>query len=305
VVTGAALRENGRLLAVCSTRDGDTSGRGILSLYQIVVVGEGASQQRWCLELQSASPVLEGLAFHAGFLASGDLVVSSNDQLVVFSVHGKQMEELARIGTLSGGCSLAMAVSGNRIVIGEILRSVSIIVYDPGTKQLKREASDGGSRVCGALALVGGVGEAVVLAEHHGAVAVAGVQGDTLTLRSSCRSSHRITQLHLGSLAGRPVGREELLFVTAGGAVGLIGPLDAKEYSQLSKLEDQLAKRVASATRVEHGDYWGARPGEGQTLLDGDLILSYRMMDPAACEEIAAAMRRGEGEIREAVAAVE
>jgi len=58
-----------------------------------------------------------------------------------------------------------------------------------------------------------------------------------LALQASCRSSHRITKMCFGRLGGRPAKRDELFFLTAGGAVGVIGGLDATSHRELSKLE--------------------------------------------------------------------
>ena len=51
---------------------------------------------------------------------------------------------------------------------------------------------------------------------------------------------------------------------------------------------------MPSAGGVKHGDFWGARRGEGQNVLDGDLLLSFETLDPLIKDRASSAVTRGE-----------
>jgi len=146
-------------------RAGTNMTRSMLSFFKVVVVGEN-QDEKWCLELVASAPVLDGLAFQAIFLSSGELVVSTNDQIVIYSLNETKIGEEARIQTLSGGCTLSMSVFGQKIAVAEVLRAVAIYTWDPKSKTLKMDAHDGGSRVVSTLKLFGPA--QLLIAEHQG-----------------------------------------------------------------------------------------------------------------------------------------
>ena len=68
------------MVTLLSTRYGGT-GKGMISYFRLEIVGEG-HEERWCLRLLASAPILEGLAFDAEFLSSGELAVSSDDKVL-------------------------------------------------------------------------------------------------------------------------------------------------------------------------------------------------------------------------------
>lgn len=260
LVTSVAVRDDG-LIVVASARIDAHSKRSSLSFFRVEVVGEGQAEQ-WCLRLEASSPALEGLAFSAVFLESGEAVLAANECIIVYTLNGSKIEEVARTNTTSGGCILTMAALHQRIVVGEVLRAVSTYTFNASTRSLTAETCDRGSRVVSALQLLGE--RLLVFADHQGLVGVCSTDLEgSLELQFACRCSHRITKFCVGRLAGRSRDTDDVFFVTAGGAVGVVSAVSSTALTQLTALEQKLSGVVSSVGSVSHQEFWGAKRGEG------------------------------------------
>ncbi|KAJ3145216.1 DNA damage-binding protein 1a [Geranomyces michiganensis] len=190
-------------------------------------------------------------------------------------------------------CSLA--TRGDFVLVGDLIKSVKVLVYEPPTDSLGLVAKDTHGTWITALEAVSD--ELFVAGEQGGnLIAYEKVEGEggARGRIAQCGWFHvgeGINRIRHGSLTAnivdreRPLGSPVLIFCTVTGGLGVVAQLEDATYKLLSDVQDNMRNVILGVGELSHSQWRSTqlvrgvdRPARG--FLDGDLIEQFLDLSP-------------------------
>ena len=240
---------------------------------------------------------------------------------VIAHTDGKQQEggstyELAKECSHHGHIvALYVAVRGDFIVVGDLMKSVSLLAYKPEESVIEERARDYNANWMTAVDILDD--DTYLGAENNFNLFTLRKQSDAATDEERSRLEivgeyhvgEFVNKFRRGSLVMRLPDQEHadvptLLFGTVNGVIGVLATLPREQFEFLSALQAALNKAVSGVGGLSH-DAWRSfqnehrhRSKEGaKGFVDGDLIESFLDLKPEKAAEVAAAVNLGVDEL--------
>lgn len=206
---------------------------------------------------------------------------------------------------------LHLAVRGDFVVVGDLMKSLTLLVYKAAEGSLEVRARDQDSKWLTALALLDD--DTYVAADNSHNLVVVRKNPDAATEEERARletvgrfhTGEFVNRLRPGSLVMRLPDSElgdvpTHLYGGVSGSVGLIASLPRELYELLAALQDGLKKVIRGVGGFE----WEAwrrfkderRSEPATNFIDGDLVEQFLDLPPAKAAEVVAAVWPG-GEV--------
>ncbi|KAL5220246.1 hypothetical protein ABZP36_024959 [Zizania latifolia] len=193
---------------------------------------------------------------------------------------------------------------GDFIVVGDMMRSISLLVYLHEESLIEEVARDRNTACMTAVEMLDndvyiGADDCYNLFTVHKYIDAATGKG-RLVVVGQYHLGDFVNRFHHGSLVMHDAGSEiseipTVIFGTASGAIGVIASLTLDHYVFLKKLEIALAGSVKSVGNISHAEwrsFYNLRTiGDAHGFVDGDLIESFLSLEPSKMEEVARSMR--------------
>ncbi|KAJ1972887.1 DNA damage-binding protein 1a [Dimargaris xerosporica] len=262
-----------------------------------------------------AQQAVAGAVYSLAVVDGDKLVASVNNQTVVFAwTQCQDTWELTQLCVYqSHVLALYMVTRGNTIAVGDLMRSIMLLEFNPEAKTLTEVARDYNTNWMTALEALDDQAEALLGAEvadnlfavHRyrsvpatepttgGTSSIAGNGPAAMATDTDRHKLHTYARYHLGDFVNRfrhgslvmnladshVVAKPTLLYGTVNGALGVIATLDKAQYELLHQLQVSLSLSLPSIGHLDHAD-WRAFvnaqrmvPQEG--FIDGDLVEQF------------------------------
>ncbi|KAJ3153509.1 DNA damage-binding protein 1a [Geranomyces variabilis] len=190
-------------------------------------------------------------------------------------------------------CSLA--TRGDFVLVGDLIKSVKLLVYEPPTDSLGLVAKDTHATWITGLEAVND--ELFVAGEQGGnLIAYEKVEGEggfrgRLAQCGWFHVGEGVNRIRHGSLTAnivdreRPLGTPVLIFCTVTGGLGVVAQLEDATYKLLSAVQDNMRNVILGVGELSHSQWRSTqlvrgvdRPARG--FLDGDLIEQFLDLSP-------------------------
>jgi len=212
--------------------------------------------------------------------------------------------------------SLFIRAVGNNIVVGDLIKSISLLKWEPETNSIVEKCRDLNSTWVSALAVLDDT--TFLIADTYANMIIirpnSSEKGDenvALNVNADFHWGDFVNVFCKGSLVMRQKQDEEeanvdgvfvravpkLLFGTTGGAIGVLATLDAKEYALLDRLQSAMNTVVSGIGGQKYLD-WRAFRNNTKThssrgFVDGDLVEMLLEMNLGEVEKVAELMNQG------------
>ncbi|KAJ1968869.1 DNA damage-binding protein 1a [Dispira parvispora] len=234
------------------------------------------------------------------------LAAAINNRTVVYAWQEKETSpELVQISAYqSHVMALYLTTRGNRIAVGDLMRSIMVLEFNPKEGTLKELGRDYHTNWMTAIECLDDTGDHYIGAEISynlftvrrpalpAAANSTGIsRGSTVTADDPRLETDG--QFHLGEFVNRfrhgslvmnlsyshPVAKPQLLFGTVNGAIGVVASLEADQYELLCQVQLNLSNIVPAVGNLSHTE-WRAfanahRTVTAQGFIDGDLIEQF------------------------------
>jgi len=196
---------------------------------------------------------------------------------------------------------------GDFILLGDLMRSMSLLTYKPVDGQVEEIAHDFNANWMTAVDILDD--DTFIGAENHYNLFTLRKNTDATTDEERARLEV-VGEFHLGDLVNRfrhgslvmRSGDAEtpaiptLIFGTVNGCIGVVASLPKEEYELMLKVQTALNQVIKGVGGLRHEDWrsfqservTAGRPSKG--FLDGDLIESFLDLKPAKMEQVANAV---------------
>ena len=241
---------------------------------------------------------------------------------------GPPARALAHVTSHSGHVlALYLATNGDFVGVGDLMRSIQVLAYNPATRTLEPRARDYHSNWMTAISALGPGDDAFLGAENsynlfsvvRNASAAADEDRARLDVAAEWHLGDFVNRFVPGSLVMRPpdgagggegggggdaltsaplIAGPTLLFGTIGGAVGVVAPLSAARFAWFDRLQACMRRAVRGVGGLDHAGWRafanerGAAPGRG--VVDGDLVEQFLELPATVATDVAADFGRGE-----------
>ncbi|KAG2483888.1 hypothetical protein HYH03_017282 [Edaphochlamys debaryana] len=270
----------------------------ILVLEHSAGAGPGQSKVRLVTEKEVKGAVYNVLPF-----AKDRLLVSVNNKVTVYrwvlrdgsggggSAGPGQPELVSECSHLGNVLALYLAARGSLVVVGDLMRSVSLLSYNGEQGVLEHRAADYNSGWTTAVEALDD--DTYLAADNHCNVYVVRRNADSATDEERARlqivaefhTGTFVNRLRHGSLVMRLPDSEHsglpppLLFAGSDGRLGVIARLPPPLFALLSKMQAAMRQVVRGVGGLDH-EAWRSfandrRSGEARGFVDGDLIESF------------------------------
>ncbi|KAJ1977860.1 DNA damage-binding protein 1a [Dimargaris verticillata] len=263
-----------------------------------------------------AQQAVAGAVYSLAVVDGDKLAASVNNQTVVFAWTQRQDAwELTQLCVYqSHVLALYMVTRGNIIAVGDLMRSIMLLEFNPEASTLTEVARDYNTNWMTAIEALDGQAETILGAEvadnlfavHRyrcGPTPAESSTDGTSTVSNSGPAAmvtdtdrhklHTYARYHLGDFVNRfrhgslvmnladshVVAKPTLLYGTVNGALGVIATLDKAQYELLHQLQASLSLSLPSIGHLDHVD-WRAfvntqRVVPQEGFIDGDLIEQF------------------------------
>lgn len=246
-----------------------------------------------------------GAVFGIAGYTEGRVVCTVNARVVVLEANVEEDKVQLKAVAEHFGHVVALHVKtrGEFILVGDLMRSVSLLRLDPVSHKLVTVARDYGSVW---LTSVDFLGEDVILSADNECNLLLHARGDDHDGEVRLRE---VGCFHVGEIVnsmreGRLVMPDPtipaaelppkpVLFGGASGTVGAVQPITKEQYEFFKRLEEKMAATVASVGGLKHSDWRMAKyvsrqrkPHEG--FVDGDICEAYLDLKPEEAAKVAA-----------------
>ncbi|ACO65083.1 predicted protein [Micromonas commoda] len=205
--------------------------------------------------------------------------------------------------------ALYVAVRGEFIVVGDLMKSVSLLAYKPEESVIEERARDYNANWMTAVDILDD--DTYLGAENNFNLFTLRRQSDAATDEERSRLEvvgeyhvgEFVNRFRRGSLVMRLPDQENadvptLLFGTVSGVIGVLATLPREQFEFLSALQAALNKTVSGVGGLSH-DAWRSFQNEhrhrakdgARGFVDGDLIESFLDLRPEKAREVAAAVK--------------
>ena len=205
--------------------------------------------------------------------------------------------------------ALYVAVRGEFIVVGDLMKSVSLLAYKPEESVIEERARDYNANWMTAVDILDD--DTYLGAENNFNLFTLRRQSDAATDEERSRLEvvgeyhvgEFVNRFRRGSLVMRLPDQENadvptLLFGTVSGVIGVLATLPREQFEFLSALQAALNKTVGGVGGLSH-DAWRSFQNEhrhrakngAKGFVDGDLIESFLDLRPEKAREVAAAVK--------------
>ena len=314
-------------------RNEDEPKRGRIILLGATPGGsrEGKQDAEMGLEYEVlATQEMKGCVYQVCPLGDGKLVASINNKVQVFTLTNKSpqngspegdnhMSDLRfklKCGAKHRGhvVALFLKVREDLILVGDLMKSISLLRYNPESDKLEDVAAD---RATNWMTAVDFLDDDTYLGVEHqynlfslGRNQDALIDDDRQVLKVVGRMhlGEQVNVIKAGNLVMRMSDGElgdcpTRLFGTVNGSIGVLASLPHSLFLTLERLQTQLSQALKGVGGLEHQKWRafrsdsvvGSVPMHG--FIDGDLIESFLEMPRGAMDDVAAQMGMGTEEI--------
>ena len=324
VLDSYPLNEQENSCSVVSTsfsEDQDRDGLAVAKMYYVVGTAvanplENEPQEGRILVFEVVERKLQlvcskdvkGAAYQVrGF--NGKLLAAINCKIELFrlsdpdaSAHMGQMELTTECVHRGHILVLFLQTRGDFVVVGDLMRSISLLTYKPLDGQMEELAQDYNSNWMTAIDILDD--DTYIGAENYYNLFTVRKNSDATTDEERARLEV-VGEFHLGDMVnafrhGSLVMRggeaqpatETLIFATVNGAIGVMAVLPKEDFLLLTKVQEALAQVIKGVGGLRHKDWRsfvnernpGGRPSKG--FLDGDLIEAFLDLSREKMEEV-------------------
>jgi len=319
--TGEEDGAESRPLYVCGTafvsdaEDEPTKGRIVVLE---VTKGEGDERKLSVVSERSVRGAVHALSAFQGKLVAG---INAKVQVCKWSGRGGQGELVHECGSHGHTASILLQTHGNYVVVGDLMKSISLLKYDESRNMLEEVARHYSTSWMAALHVLAG-GEMYLGADAYcnlftvrrDAEAESEEEQSRLVMTGAFHWGDFINVFCAGSLV-MPRGSDgaddgsggsggggggdlvhavpELVFGTVNGAVGVLASLTWKEFQLLDRLQQAIAA-VKPSRNAEWRAFFSDRKHEpARGFIDGDLVESLLDLSAEAVDRVVEHMNKG------------
>uniref|UniRef100_A0A061SBD9 DNA damage-binding protein 1 n=1 Tax=Tetraselmis sp. GSL018 TaxID=582737 RepID=A0A061SBD9_9CHLO len=246
-------------------------------------------------------------AFQGGLLAG----INSRIQLFRWVTKEDSSRELVSECSHVGHIMALYAVTrGDLIVVGDLMKSMVLLVYKPGEQVIEERARDYNSNW---MSSVEALDDDVYIGAEHGCNlftvrrnAEAVTDDDRMRLEpvGEMHLGEQVNRFRRGSLVMRLPDSElgsvpTVLFGTINGVIGVVASLPKATFQKLERLQAALRKVIKGVGGLSHAEWrsfenerkvGSGHPDEQRCFVDGDLIEQFLDLRRDKMEEVAAEM---------------
>ncbi|MEW5313036.1 MAG: hypothetical protein WDW38_004630 [Sanguina aurantia] len=270
---------------------------------RILVLSYSAGQVTLVCEKEVRGAVYNVLPFQGKLLASVNNKVTLHRWLAREGGVAELVSECSQFGHV---LALHMTVRGHFIVVGDLMRSVSLLIYKPEENTLELRAQDYISSWTTAVAMLDD--DTYLSSDNSYNLMTLRKNGDAATDEDRNRLEV-VGEYHLGSMVNRlrpgslvmrlPDSElaslpTPLLYAAVDGSLGLIISLPQDLYIKLAALQEALRGVIVGVGGLDHAS-WRSFSNERKTCpathtIDGDLIEAFLDLGPEKAEKVSSAM---------------
>ena len=239
-------------------------------------------------------------------LLSGKLLAGINNKVVLYRWHagmGEDAHELVHECSHAGHIlALYVAVRGEFIVVGDLMKSISLLIYKPEENIIEQRAHDPNSTWMTAVGMLDD--DTFLGAENAHNLFVVRKNGDAgtdeerqrLDIVAEFHLGEFVNRFRRGSLVMRLPDSElaavpTMLFGTINGVLGVLATLPAEQYAFLARLQEAMCTVVRGVGGFAW-DEWRSfsnerRNAAARSFIDGDLIESFLDLKREQAGEVA------------------
>lgn len=197
--------------------------------------------------------------------------------------------------------ALYLASRGEFIVVGDLMKSISLLLYKPDSHVIEEIARDYNSNWMSAVEIldediyIGAENSYNLFTVKRNAEATTDEDRAKLDVVGLYHLGDFVNKFQHGSLVmklpdSEAIKIDTMIFGTVGGAIGVIASIPADFFSFLSKVQENLNKVVKGIGGFKH-EAWRSFSNERKTLecrnfLDGDLIETFLELKPEDMKEV-------------------
>uniref|UniRef100_A0A7S3QK85 DNA damage-binding protein 1 n=1 Tax=Dunaliella tertiolecta TaxID=3047 RepID=A0A7S3QK85_DUNTE len=273
-----------------------TKGRIMVLLYD-------DNKLRLVAEKEVRGSVYQVLPFQQGRLLSSCNNVIQLHRWVQRSDGARELQPECK--TTINVLALHLAARGDHILVGDLMRSMSLLLYKPEEGALELRASDYNSNWCMAIEMLND--DTYLASEICGNVFVVRKNADATTdeerqkleVVGEYNLAENINRFRAGSLVMRLPDSElanipTLLYGSTNGTIGVLASLPPALFEFLSRLQDALRKVIRGVGGLDHADFRAFRSerkvSESRGFVDGDLIESFLDLSAPHAEKVISLM---------------
>mmetsp|Transcript_5262 Transcript_5262/g.15983 ORF Transcript_5262/g.15983 Transcript_5262/m.15983 type:complete len:1099 (+) Transcript_5262:49-3345(+) len=202
---------------------------------------------------------------------------------------------------------LCMKTRGDYILVGDLMRSMTVLLYRSTTNKIEELAADEHPHWMTAVEFadeynfVGSEDSYNLFTCRRAAEATSEDRQRTLQTTGEFHVGQFINGIRPGTLATQVAageGPRSMIFCTQGGSIGTIVTISRADFSFLNIVQDKMAKAISGVGNLEHCEWREFRstrlraPARG--FIDGDLIEKYLDLPSATQESIMRGVGKGE-----------
>lgn len=251
-----------------------------------------------------AEQVLGGALYSIGTLSRGEIVCSVNSSVEVYRLH--ENFSLQRLSCTHGHImALYVKTRGDVVLVGDLMRSLNVYVWDPVEEILKESARDYEPRWTVACEVIDDTHFLGAESSYNFWVLRRNIDAADAFERMRLTT---IAKFHLGEFVnvireGSFIDPKELslvnprwIYATVSGSLGVIVPISDGQYSMLLQLQQRLDQTVFGIGNLSFSSwrsYWNENQFEetsSKGFIDGDFIETFLDLDEMRQKEIAVAI---------------
>ncbi|KAI8896806.1 CPSF A subunit region-domain-containing protein [Globomyces pollinis-pini] len=231
----------------------------------------------------------------------GKLVAAVNSKILLLTWDGSTTSLNLTSTHFGNVLALSLASRGDFVIVGDLLKSISILMYNPITDALEERARDYDSNWMTSVEamdddlFIGSDNNYNIFACKKNNESVSMEEQKRLVPFGKFHLGELVNRFRKGSLVMNQPDQPNnaiphLLFCTVNGSIGVIAKLDKKMFDVLSKVQIVMESTLVAVGNLSHSkwrEFQNARKKEPSTnFIDGDLIESYLELSAAQQQSI-------------------
>lgn len=246
---------------------------------------------------------------------NGKLLAGVNAKMILFKwgVHADGQRELQQECTHSGSILALQAVTrGDFIVVGDLMKSISLLIYKPEEGTIEERARDYNGAWISAVEVldddtyIGAENSFNLYTLRKNSDAQSEEERNKLETVGEYHLGEFVNRFRHGSLVMCPPDSEAaqiptLIFGTVNGVIGVLARLPHAQFTMLNSLQKSLNKVVKGTGGFLHEEWRSfsneRRTVESSNFIDGDLIEHFLDLKPESQDEVARLMEMSVEEI--------
>jgi len=244
---------------------------------------------------------------------NGKLLASINSKVQLYkweaSEEGQLVSECGHHGHI---LALYLQSRGDFIIVGDLMRSISLLLYNSINSTIEEIARDFNSNWMTAIAMmdddiyIGAENECNLFTVRRNADAATDEERGRLEVQGEFHLGEFVNKFVHGSLVMQPTEAESaqgkklilekpLLFGTVNGSIGVIFSISQESYDFFFRLQRALSKIIKGVGGFNHEEfrsfYNSRTTSESKNFIDGDLIESFLDLSKENMEQVVQLMK--------------